>query len=363
MVELETVSFISGLTSILDTAADVVHQHEAVCPSCGSPKVRRLLFAVNSPKSTIFGRSIHTMARTLDYSILDVFADQPLAGNPLAVFHDARSLTREEMQALARETNLAETTFIFPAEPEHEQQQGVRVRIFTTEEELPFAGHPTLGTATWLHLNHATLRGAQTITLHLNVGPIPVTFAPPQPHSTGIVATMLQNDPVFGASHARSVVAPLLGLTEQDLSPTHAPQTVSTGLPFCIVPLRSLEALHRLQVAQREAQSWLANSGAKFFYCIAPTHNAEPNTSQWQARMQFYGGEDPATGSAAGCCISWLVQHGLVAPGSDVHIEQGIQIHRPSHILARASLTAGKVHDVHVFGRTIPVATGRFFLP
>ena len=363
MVELETVSFIFRSCSILGTAAGVVHQHEAVCPSCGSPKVRRLLFAVNSPKSTIFGRSIHTMPRTLDYSVLDVFAEQPLAGNPLAVFHDARSLSTDEMQALARETNLAETTFILPAEPEQEQQHGVRVRIFTTDEELPFAGHPTLGTATWLHLNHPTLRGADTIKLNLNVGPISVTFAPTQPHNTGIVATMRQNDPVFGPSHARSVVAPLLGLTEEDLSPTHAPQTVSTGLPFCIVPLRSIEAAQRLQVAQREAQSWLANSGAKFFYCVAPTHSHKPNTPHWQARMQFYGGEDPATGSAAGCCISWLVQHGLATPGRDVHIEQGIQIHRPSAILARASLTSGKVHDVHVSGRTIPVATGRFFLP
>ncbi len=303
------------------------------------------------------------MPRTLDYSVLDVFAEQPLAGNPLAVFHDARSLTTEEMQALARETNLAETTFILPAEPEHEEQHGVRVRIFTTGEELPFAGHPTLGTATWLHLNHPTLRGAGTIKLHLNVGPITVTFAPAQPEVAGIVATMRQNDPVFGVAHARSVVAPLLGLTEEDLSPTHAPQTVSTGLPFCIVPLRSLEALQRLQVAQREAQAWLANSGARFFYCVAPTHNAEPHAAQWQARMQFYGGEDPATGSAAGCCISWLVQHDLATAGTDVLIEQGIQIHRPSRILARASLIPEKVHDVHVSGRTIPVAMGRFFLP
>ncbi len=303
------------------------------------------------------------MSRTLDYSILDVFAEQPLAGNPLAVFHDARTLTAAEMQALARETNLAETTFILPADPAQEQQHGVRVRIFTTEEELPFAGHPTLGTATWLHLHHPVLRGAERITLQLNVGAVPVSFLAAESQPGSIVATMRQNDPVFGASHARSVIAPLLGLAEADLSPTHAPQTVSTGLPFCIVPLRSVEAAGRLQVAQREAQSWLANSGAKFFYCVAPTANAEPHTAQWHARMQFYNGEDPATGSAAGCCVSWLVQHGLVAPDAEVHIEQGIEMRRPSRIVARASSTAGKVHDVRVSGRTIPVATGRFFLP
>jgi trans-2,3-dihydro-3-hydroxyanthranilate isomerase len=138
---------------------------------------------------------------------------------------------------------------------------------------------------------------------------------------------------------------------------------VSTGLPFCIVPLRSVAAATRLQVADRESQPWLARAHAKYFYCIAPTHNRALHAAAWHARMQFNGVDDPATGSASGCAIAWLVQHGLAAPGVDVHIEQGIVIHRPSRITARASLTDGRVHDVHVSGRTIPVATGRFFLP
>ena len=101
------------------------------------------------------------MNRKLDYSVVDVFAERALEGNPLAVFHDARALSDDEMQALARETNLAETTFVLPADdPEEERVHGVRVRIFTTQEELPFAGHPTLGTASWLYLNHPVLRGA-----------------------------------------------------------------------------------------------------------------------------------------------------------------------------------------------------------
>ena len=94
------------------------------------------------------------MSRTLEYSVLDVFAERPLEGNALAVFHDARTLSDDEMQTLARETNLSETTFIFPSDAETEEREGVRVRIFTTQEELPFAGHPTLGTATWLYLHH-----------------------------------------------------------------------------------------------------------------------------------------------------------------------------------------------------------------
>jgi trans-2,3-dihydro-3-hydroxyanthranilate isomerase len=303
------------------------------------------------------------MPRTFDYSILDVFAEQPLAGNPLAVFHDARLLSTEEMQTLARETNLAETTFVLPDDPEVEAAKGVRVRIFTTEEELPFAGHPTLGTATWLHLNHPVLKGAESVTLQLGVGPIRVEFAAKQAGEVGVVATMQQNDPVFGATHDRAGVAAALGLAVDDLSATHAPQTVSTGLPFCIVPLRSMEVAGRLQVSQRDAQAWLAKDTAKFFYCIAPTGDEDAGAAQWHARMQFYNGEDPATGSASGCCISWLVQHGLALPDTDVHIEQGIEIHRPSRITTRASFNQNRVHKVLVSGRTIPVATGRFFLP
>jgi trans-2,3-dihydro-3-hydroxyanthranilate isomerase len=207
------------------------------------------------------GHSIKCMARTLDYSVLDVFAEQPLAGNPLAVFHDARSLTDAEMQALARETNLSETTFILPEDEAVEAANGVRVRIFTTDQEFPFAGHPTLGTAAWLYLNHPKLRGAETITLHLNVGPIPVTFAHSQSAAEGIVATMRQNDPVFGGEHNPAEVAALLGLHPDDMLPSHVPQTVTTGLPFCIVPLRSIEAVQRMNVAHRESQSWLERAG------------------------------------------------------------------------------------------------------
>jgi trans-2,3-dihydro-3-hydroxyanthranilate isomerase len=296
------------------------------------------------------------MVRELSYSVLDVFAERPLEGNPLAVFHDARSLSDTEMQALARETNLAETTFILPHDPEVEAREGVRVRIFTTQEELPFAGHPTLGTSTWLYLHHPLLRGSASITLRLNVGPITVRFDAPVEGVAGVRGTMQQNDPVFGATHGRAAVA-----REEDLSADHAPQTVSTGMPFCIVQLRSLEVLRRLQISQRDAQVWLDANDAKFFYCIAATERAEG--PDFHARMQFYGGEDPATGSASGCCISWLVKHGLVRPGQPVVIEQGIEIHRPSRITAQAGLREGVVHSVLVSGRTIPVAEGRFFLP
>jgi trans-2,3-dihydro-3-hydroxyanthranilate isomerase len=305
------------------------------------------------------------MPRTFPYSILDVFAERPLEGNPLAVFHDARGLSDAEMQALARETNLAETTFIFPSEdPTSERTTGVCVRIFTTAEELPFAGHPTLGTSSWLYFNHPELRGAERITLQLNVGPITVKFRPREPDELGVCGVMRQNKPVFGAEHERAAVAHALGLRIEDLSPENAPQTVSTGMPFCIVPLRSPEVARRLQISQRDAQAWLNISDAKFFYCIAPAaQHDQPAGPHWHARMQFYGGEDPATGSASGCCISWLVKNGLAPSGQLTVIEQGIEILRPSRIEARATKFENEVDNVLVGGRTIPVADGSFFLP
>jgi trans-2,3-dihydro-3-hydroxyanthranilate isomerase len=307
------------------------------------------------------------MMRTLEYSVVDVFAERALEGNPLAVFHDARLLSDEEMQALARETNLAETTFVLPTDDaEEERKHGVRVRIFTTQEELPFAGHPTLGTASWLYLNHPVLRGAETITLRLNVGPITVRFEPGG-DAVGVRGRMTQNDPVFGLVHDRAAVAAALGLGEEDLAEGYAPQTVSTGLAFCVVLLKDLSVLKRLQISQREAAAWLAKTDAKFFYCIAAKDREESVNAGLQrvfcARMQFYGGEDPATGSASGCCISWLVKQCLVKADEAVVIEQGVEILRPSRITVRAGMVDGRVCDVRVSGRTIPVANGSFFLP
>jgi trans-2,3-dihydro-3-hydroxyanthranilate isomerase len=300
------------------------------------------------------------MPTTLDYTILDVFAERALEGNPLAVFHDGSALTTSEMQAIARETNLSETTFVIRSGPDAcaPEDDAVRVRIFTTQEELPFAGHPTLGTATWLWLNDELRRGRDTITLALNAGRIPVTFFPEStPQKSN--AEMRQNDPVFHDALDARESAHALGLTPDDLLPGHAPQVVSTGMSFCIVALRSVEALQRLAIPQQTAAPWLTAKGAKFAYVLAPTDDA----TQWRARMQFYGAEDPATGSACGCAISWLVRSGLVPANQLVTITQGVEMHRPSELRASASFEGGRVSDVRVGGSTIPVALGRLFLP
>jgi len=299
--------------------------------------------------------------RGFDYAQLDVFAERALEGNALGIFTDARGLTTEEMQALARETNLSETTFILPRDPDVEREHGVHVRIFTTEEELLFAGHPTLGTASWLYWNHTTLRGAEKIILDLRVGPIPVRFSPPKPGELGVFGTMKQNDPTFGHIHDPAAIASALGLSLDDLDLTMPIQTVSTGMAQCIVPLKSMAVAARLQVPQQRSRAYLESTDAKFAYCI--TRADAGSGADWHARMQFYGGEDPATGSAAGCAISYLVRHGLAASAQPIVIEQGIEMLRPSRIHVSATLEDDAVSKVFVGGRTIPVAMGRLFIP
>ena len=299
--------------------------------------------------------------RALAYTILDAFAEQPLQGNPLALFTDARGLLTDDMQRIARETNLSETAFLLPRSPEIERERGVHVRIFTTEEELPFAGHPTLGAASWIYANYPYLRQANTIHLDLKAGRIPVTFDLPQAGETGLFGTMRQIDPAFGQIHDPVALASALHLSPDDLDPVAPAQTVSTGIPFCIVLLRSVEIAAGLQIPAHTSRAYLANSDAKFFFCIARA--AQDSTADWHARMQFYSGEDPATGSACGCAIAWLVRHGLVASGHPVVLEQGVEMLRPSRIHLQATLRDGEVAGVFVGGRTIPVASGHFFLP
>jgi trans-2,3-dihydro-3-hydroxyanthranilate isomerase len=172
---------------------------------------------------------------------------------------------------------------------------------------------------------------------------------------------MRQNDPVFGQMHAHGAIADALGLTLDDLDTNLPVQTVSTGLPFCIVPLRSLEVAQRLAIPQQRAVQYLAASDAKFFHCIARSDPA--SGTQWHARMQFYNGEDPATGSASGCLAAYLVQHSLAASGQSVLVEQGVEMLRPSRIRVHAEKRGHRVTEVRVGGRTIPIAEGRVFLP
>jgi len=291
--------------------------------------------------------------RKLEYHLCDVFTSRPLEGNQLAVFPDAASLTDDEMQAIASEMNLSETTFVHRREREVEQARGIRVRIFTTQEELPFAGHPTLGTAATIRQIFPEYAGAEKIVLDLNAGRIEVAFPNDKAENFG---EMKQLDPVFGSTHDPAAIAEVLGLRPEDVG-DQTPQTVSTGVAFCITVVRSIEALQRLKLDNAKSARYAAGSDAKFFYALAPE-----GSGAWRARMQFYNGEDPATGSAAGCAISYLVRHGLRASGERLHLRQGIEIGRPSDLYLSAVLRDGRVSEVRVGGSTVPVAKGHIFL-
>lgn len=297
----------------------------------------------------------------LDYFLVDVFSDKALAGNPLAVVRDTANLSTGQMQSIAREFNLSETTFVQRRDLSIEKVEGVRVRIFTTQEELDFAGHPTLGAASVLKLFAPECVRDHTVTLLENVGPIPVRF---NPHS--LFGEMTQRDPEFGPDLDPDQVARLCGLHAHDLDESAPPQIVSTGTAFAIVLLRSRDALARLNVRQQESYAWLRPQGARWFYVLAPdttTTQSENGPQGFYARMQFNGGEDPATGSAAGCAVAYLVKRKIAPSNQRFLIRQGVEMGRPSDIFVAANLLDTGVRAIRVAGSTVLVAKGQLFLP
>lgn len=284
----------------------------------------------------------------------DVFSSQPLEGNSLAVFSDARGLSDEDMQAIAKEMNLSETTFILPRDAAIERERGVRVRIFTVQEELPFAGHPTLGTAFSLRAK----TGANEIALELNVGKVPVRFEESAGQPT--FGEMTQVDPTFGVQHEREAIAHATGLRLEDFDPSLPIETVSTGLPYVVTPLRSLAVIQNLRVDLSQADEYLERTQSKFFYFVT-RETADP-AATLHARMLFYNGEDPATGSAAGCAAAWMVAHGVAEPDKRVLIEQGVEMRRPSRIFVRAARQDNRIVNVRVGGNAVEVIRGEVFL-
>lgn len=285
----------------------------------------------------------------------DVFSSRPLVGNSLAVFLDGRGLTDAEMQAIAKEMNLSETTFILPRDAAIEREQGIRVRIFTVHEELPFAGHPTLGTAFALRGQN----GAEKVVLELNVGKVPVHFE--ERAGEPAFGEMTQMDPTFGTHHEREAVARATGLRAQDFDESLPIETVSTGVPFTVAPLKSLAVMRSFsQMDLGRASEYLAKSAGKFFYFV--TRETVDREARLHARMLFYNGEDPATGSAAGCTAAWMVAHGVAKPDERVLIEQGIEMKRPSRIFVRASQRDNRVVNVRVGGHSVEILRGEVFL-
>jgi len=288
----------------------------------------------------------------------DVFSSRALEGNSLAVFFDGRGLSDAEMQAIAKEMNLSETTFILPRDAATERERGVRVRIFTVQEELPFAGHPTLGTAFALRGDS----GAKEIVLELNVGKVPVRFE--EAAGVPVFGEMTQVDPVFGMQHDREAVARATGLSVEDFDASLPIETVSTGLAYTVVLLKSLAVIQNLRVDLNRASEYLEKAGGKFLYFVA--RETVDRAARLHARMLFYNGEDPATGSAAGCAAAWMVAHGVAASDERVQIEQGIEMRRPSRIFVRAALRNedgdNRVVNVRVGGNAVEVMRAEVFL-
>jgi trans-2,3-dihydro-3-hydroxyanthranilate isomerase len=293
-------------------------------------------------------------ARRLAMEQWDVFSSRPLEGNSLAVFLDGRGLTDPEMQAIAKEMNLSETTFILPRDPAIERERGVRVRIFTVREELPFAGHPTLGTA----FARRGQSGAQQVVLEVNVGRVPVSFE----DSAGKPAfgEMTQIEPTFGMQHEREAIAQATGLRVEDFDDSLPIETVSTGLPYTVTPLKSLAVMRNLQIDLKRGTEYLARTAGRFFYFV--TRETVDREARLHARMLFYNGEDPATGSAAGCTAAWMVAHGVAKSDERVLIEQGVEMKRPSRIFVRASRSDNRVVNVRVGGNAVEILRGEVFL-
>jgi trans-2,3-dihydro-3-hydroxyanthranilate isomerase len=289
----------------------------------------------------------------LTFYIVDVFAIEKYTGNQLAVFTEALTLSDEDMQRLAKEINYSETTFITSGEL---RNGGYDVRIFTPNKELPFAGHPTLGTA---YIIQQTIinQPVETINLNLKVGQIPVTW-----HNTddlGEVLWMRQNSPTFHQVFDTSTLASVLNLNPDEIDSRFPIQEVSTGIPFIIVPLKTHESLKRIRVNRDKYFEFVENIQSKEILVFCPETYAPENNLSVRVFAEYLGiPEDPATGSANGCLAGYLVKYSYFGEKSvDVRVEQGYEIGRPSLLLLKAKEN-GDTIEVSVGGKVVMVAKG-----
>lgn len=288
------------------------------------------------------------------FYIVDVFAESRYTGNQLAVFRNGNGYSDNEMQDIAKEMNYSETTFIISDEP---RDGGYDVRIFTPAEEVPFAGHPTLGTA-FIILREIVSRPLERIVLNLTVGQIPVTFDYRGDDLDYI--WMQQKPPQFGETLAREDMAAALGLDPNDIDASFPIQEVSTGLPFIIVPVKTLEAVKRARVQRERFFPLIEQREAKAPLLFCPVTYREENDLNVRVFVDYYDiPEDPATGSANGCLAGYLVKHRFFGSDRiDIRVEQGYEIGRPSLLLLQSEEQDDEI-AVRVGGKVIMVAEGR----
>lgn len=294
---------------------------------------------------------IKFMTNKLTFHIVDVFAEKKYAGNQLAVFRGAGGTSSEEMLSIAREMNFSETTFILSDEP---RQNGYDVRIFTPKEEVPFAGHPTLGTA---HIIHQKIVQEKSNLVHLNlkVGQIPVSFG-----QDGY-AWMKQIQPTFGKQHQPGILADILGLEVNEIDDRFPIQEVSTGLPFFIVPLKNLASLAKAKVDVKKCFTLIKDTAAKGILVFCPEPHEQHNDLSVRVFVDYYGvPEDAATGSGNGCLAGYLVKHRYFGKDwIDIRSEQGYEMGRPSLLLLKAEQNGEKI-NIQVGGKSMIVAQGEF---
>jgi trans-2,3-dihydro-3-hydroxyanthranilate isomerase len=289
------------------------------------------------------------------FYIVDVFAEEKFTGNQLAVFRFVKTLSTIEMQRIAKEMNYSETTFVLSDE---KQGGGYNVRIFTPYTELPFAGHPTLGTA--FIIQHEIIKEPiNEVILNLKAGQIPVSFSYKEEQSK--ILWMKQLQPIFGENFDSDLISEILNLDVRDFSETFPIQEVSTGLPVIIVPLKTLDAVKSVRVDRTKCFEFMKNLHTKTILIFCPeTYKAENDLNVRFFADQYGIPEDPATGSANGCLAAYLVEHRYFGKDQiDIRVEQGYEIGRPSLLLLRAREEKQEI-AVYVGGKVKMIAKGEF---
>lgn len=290
------------------------------------------------------------------FYIVDVFAESKYAGNPLAVFRNGKDYSDAEMQQIAKEIHFSETTFIIS---DKKRDGGYDVRIFTPAKEIPFAGHPTLGTA-YVIMQEIIGTPEDKVVLNLKVGRIPVTFL--YKNEKPDVLWMKQKSPQFGRTIPRKSMADVLSLQESDIDDRFPIQEVSTGISFFIVPVNTLEAVKRARIYQDEYFGLIEETDAKAILIFCPQTYRDENDLNVRVFVDYYGiPEDPAAGSANGCLAGYLAKNAYFGDSPiDLKVEQGYEIGRPSLLFLKAK-EYEDVIEVKVGGRVFMVAEGEWF--
>jgi trans-2,3-dihydro-3-hydroxyanthranilate isomerase len=293
----------------------------------------------------------------IPFLILDVFATGKYTGNQLAVCLNANELTDLQMQQIAREINFSETTFVTDSQPVN---GGYNTRIFTPTTELPFAGHPTLGTAFAIQQQIVKER-IERVNLNYQVGQIPVDLNYVDDRLD--ILWMHQQQPKFYELIASHLLADVIGVDPTDIDDHYPIEPVSTGLPFIIVPLKTLAAVSQAKLNLSLYHQAVANLPAQAILVFCPETIDVSCQLHVRVFTECFGiPEDPATGSANGCLAAYLAKHEYFGNFAiDIAVEQGVEMGRASRLYLRAEYTPASC-QVSIGGRVIHIASGEFIL-